>query len=258
MDGILKKTVKRLRIKGSEIVSQDMDDPVAVEKRLRIIINGKEVLKLYCTPIMIREMITGFLMTEELIKGSWCADRMSIEYGDDIVVDIPSEGEVSLEGATITSGCAGGITLQQRYEKIQDFSLRVNPERLRSLFSEFQARSLLYRDTGCIHSAAVATEKYIIAFAEDIGRHNAVDKVIGFCLLENIDLQDKIVFASGRLSSEMVSKCARWLIPVVVSRTAPTTRALEIAEEAGMTIIGFMRGDRFNVYTHPQRLLGLE
>ncbi len=258
MNGILRRLIKRVKIRKDEIISQEIEDPIAVEKRLRIIINGKEVLRLYCTPLMIREMVTGFLMTEEIIKGSWCADRMSIEYGDDIIVDIPSEGEVSLEGATITSGCAGGITFQQRQNRIQDFSFRVDPERLRSLFSEFQARSMLYRDTGCIHSAAVATGNYIIVFAEDIGRHNAIDKVIGFCLLENIDLSEKIVFASGRLSSEMVGKCAKWSVPVVVSRTAPTTRAIEMAEETGITLIGFMRGDRFNVYTHSVRISGLK
>ncbi len=258
MNGILKKLIKKVKVRKDEIVFQEIEDSIAVEKRLRITINGKEVLKLYCTPLMIREMVTGFLMTEEIIKGSWCADRMSIEYGDDIIVDIPSEGEVSLEGATITSGCTGGITFQERLEKIGDFSLRINPKRLRTLFSEFQARSMLYRDTGCIHSAAVATEDYIIVFAEDIGRHNAIDKVIGFCLLENIDLRGKIVFASGRLSSEMVGKCAKWSVPLVVSRTAPTTRAIEMAEETGITLIGFMRGDRFNVYTHSVRISGLK
>jgi FdhD protein len=95
----------------------------------------------------------------------------------------------------------------------------------------------------------------IIAFAEDIGRHNAIDKLIGYCILENIPLNGKMVLVSGRLSSEMITKCAKWSIPMVVSRTAPTTRALEIAQRTGMTVIGFMRGERFNVYTHPERIL---
>jgi FdhD protein len=94
-----------------------------------------------------------------------------------------------------------------------------------------------------------------LCLAEDIGRHNAVDKVIGYCLLEGISFSDKIMLASGRLSSEIVSKCAKWSIPIVASRTAPTSLALEIAEKSGLTVVGFIRTDRLNVYTNPQRII---
>jgi len=232
-----------------------VQDTVAAEKRLRILINGQEALKLYCSPVMIRELVVGFLMTEGIIEGSWCAERMSIEFGDEIVVDIPAEGKVNLEGGTITSGCTGGITFERDGSEMRVKSgVSIDGERLRKIFREFQKASVLYNQTGCIHSAAISDGNRIVVLAEDIGRHNAVDKAIGYCLLEDIPLNDKLILVSGRLSSEMAQKCSRWGIPIVTSRTAPTTRAIEIAERSGITMIGFMRGERFNIYTAPERV----
>ncbi len=252
MNGFLKKGIIRVT-RDSRI---ELEDPVAIEKRLRILVNGKDVLKLYCSPVMIRELVVGFLMTEGIIKGNWCAERMSIEYGDEILVDVPAEGEVSLEGSTVTSGCAGGITFDR--EIIDDSpiaeGIRISSEMLKELFGRFQKASGLYNITGCIHCAAISDGTSIMVLAEDIGRHNAVDKAVGYCILEGISLEDKIILVSGRLSSEMASKCSRWGIPIVLSRTAPTVLATEIAEKRGITMVGFVRGGRFNIYSHPYRI----
>lgn len=256
MNGIVKGKVKKVRLKENTLHIEEVEDPIAVEKALRIRVNGKDTLRLYCTPLMVRELVVGLLLGEDIIKGAWCAERMEILYGEEIVVDVLSEEDVVLEGATVTSGCVGGVTFEKRELKsVGSESLRFDPRKLKELFNEFQLRSALYHSTGCIHSAALSDGRILIAFAEDIGRHNAIDKIIGYSILEGISLEGKVMFASGRLSSEMVTKCARWSIPVIVSRTAPTTRALEIAERTGMTVIGFMRADRFNVYTHPERIL---
>ena len=252
MKGFLKKRI--IKITESK---QEIDDPVAVEKRLRIAINGREIVKLYCSPTMIRELVVGFLMTEGIIQGSWCAERMEIRYNDEIYVDVPAEGEVKLEGATITSGCVGGVTFESPIndDKASPGQITIEADQLRDLFQQFQRASTLYNLTGCIHSASVSDGKHLIVLAEDIGRHNAVDKAIGYCFLENIPLEDKIMLVSGRLSSEMVTKCIRWSVPVVVSRTAPTALSIELASQKGITLVGFMRGKRFNIYTHPERIL---
>jgi FdhD protein len=252
MNGYIKKRIYK--------ITQDCreeDDIIAIEKRLRILVNGREILKLYCSPLMIRELVAGFFMTEGIIEGSWCAERMEISYGDEIVVDIPAEGTVNLDGATITSGCVGGVTFDRASSTTytQPKELSISADQLRGLFNKFQKASSLYNLTGCIHSAAVSDGKNLIVLAEDIGRHNAVDKAIGYCFLENIPLDDKIMLVSGRLSSEMTSKCIRWSIPLVVSRTAPTALSVEMAERNGITLIGFMRGVRFNIYSHPQRII---
>jgi FdhD protein len=246
-----KWTVQKLKGKTRDKV----EDTVAEEKRLRSSINGREVLSLYCTPLMIRELVVGLIMTEGIADGI-CMERMSIIYGDEIAVDVPAEGEVRTEGAVITSGCVGGITFSKKLtDTAKDDSTKIKRSALRELFREFHARSSLYELTGCVHSAALSDGEDIICFAEDIGRHNAVDKAIGCSILEAVDLRGKIMLASGRLSSEIVSKCSRWAIPIVVSRTAPTALALNIAAETGVTVVGFVRGDRMNVYTHPERVV---
>jgi len=251
MQGSIKKKI----CKSNNGTFEEQEDHIALEKRLRVSVNGKEVLSLYCTPLMVRELVVGMFMTEGIIKGGWCAERMTIRYEDDVLVDIPSEGEVSMEGGVITSGCIGGITFPKRLAlRKTDDPFRIERKALNELFKRFQNASELYKLTGCIHSAALSDGSEILCLAEDIGRHNAVDKVLGYAILENMPFEGKIMLASGRLSSEIVSKCAKWGIPMVASRTSPTSLSLSIAEEAGVTVVGFIRADRLNVYTHPHRV----
>lgn len=252
MKGYKKKNI----VKITESHNNTVEDAVADERRLRILFNGEEALKMYCSPVMVRELVAGFLMTEGIVNGGWCGERMSIQYDEDIIVDVPVEGEVSLEGGAITSGCVGGMTFERPLnEDPVAGDVTIEKDKLRELFGQFQKRSDLYNMTGCIHSAAVSDGKHILVCAEDIGRHNAVDKVIGYCVLEDIPLHDKIILVSGRLSSEMASKCSRWSIPIVVSRAAPTALAVDIAEQRGITMVGFMRGKRLNIYTTPERIV---
>ncbi|MCE5311708.1 MAG: formate dehydrogenase accessory sulfurtransferase FdhD [Nitrospiraceae bacterium] len=260
MHGFIKKLIKKNNghaddNNGSCAVLSDQEDLIAIERRLRVSVNGKELLSLYCTPLMVRELVVGMFMTEGIINGGWCAERMTIEYGDDVMVDIPAEGEVISDGAVITSGCIGGITFPKRLalEKFDD-PFKISAADMKNLFRKFQNASELYKQTGCVHSAGLSDGQEIICIAEDIGRHNAVDKIIGYALLENLPFAGKIMLASGRLSSEIVSKCAKWKIPVVASRTSPTSLAVEIAEKSGVTVVGFIRADRFNVYSAPERI----
>ncbi len=251
MNGFIKRKIH----KNTGNSFQELEDPVALEKRLRISVNGKEILSLYCTPLMVRELVVGMFMTEDIIKGGWCAERMTIEYKDDVFVDIPAEGEVMTEGAVVTSGCIGGITFPKRLSlRKTDDSFHIEAAALKDLFRKFQNASELYKLTGCVHSAALSDGHEVLCLAEDIGRHNAVDKVIGHAILEQIPFDGKIMLASGRLSSEIVSKCAKWGVPVVASRTSPTSLAVDIAEQSGVTVVGFIRADRFNIYTHPERI----
>jgi len=245
--------VSILKIKDAS--SEEVEDVVAVEKKVRISVNGKHAMSLYCSPQMIREFVVGVVFNEGLISGGWCAERLSITYGDEINVDIPADGTIAEGEKVVTSGCAGGLSLNRKLpeERIADpsvFDLR----EIRGLYHEFQKRSEGYRSTGGVHSAALADRDRMLVFTEDIGRHNAVDKVIGYALLEDIPFAGKIMLASGRLSSEIVLKCGRCGIPVIISRAAPTSLAVDIAEASGATLIGFARGDRMNIYTGKQRI----
>jgi len=246
--------IQRKIIKRQGTSSEEREDPVAVEKRLKVSVNGKDFITLYCTPLMIKELVVGLFLTEGIITEIRPED-MKIEYGEEIRIDIRVTGDASTEGM-ITSRCIGGITLGEKrnFEKVEDdFFLETGT--LKGIFDEFQQRSELFRLTGCFHGAALSDGKKILVFAEDIGRHNTVDKVIGYSILENIPFKRKIMLVSCRLSSEIVSKCSRWGIPIVASRAAPTDLAIRIAEISGITLVGFVRGDCMNIYANPQRIL---
>lgn len=249
------KTIRITKVREGQV--EEADDLIAIEKKVRISVNGQNVLNLYCSPVMIREFIVGVIYNEGLISGEWCADRISIVHGEEILVDIPSAGTVSTSiERTITSGCAGGISLMKGLpQRIRDDGTQFGLEPIRDIFREFQKMSDVYRITGGVHSAALTDGRAMLAFAEDIGRHNAVDKVIGYSILEDISLDGRMLLASGRLSSEIALKCSRCGIPVLVSRAAPTSLAVEIAEKTGLTMIGFVRGDRMNIYTGRQRII---
>ncbi|MCX8034028.1 MAG: formate dehydrogenase accessory sulfurtransferase FdhD [Thermodesulfovibrio sp.] len=234
---------------------QQIDDAIAVEKKINIYVNEEEIVTLSASPLHIKELIVGFLMTEGILKGEWCTEKILIYNKDkEINVKVILEGFVSLEGKTITSGCMASVSfIQDLKTKIED-DISVDMNTLFNLFKEFQLKSNLYKITGCIHAAAIADREKILFISEDIGRHNAVDKVIGWALLNKVPFQGKIMLVSGRISSEMVLKTAKWKIPIIVSRTAPTSLAIDIGEEVGLTIIGFLRGNRCNIYCHGERI----
>jgi FdhD protein len=242
---------KIIKIHGSS--SEEIEDHVAVEKKLKITINGKDFITLYCTPIMIKELITGLFLTEGIFREMPL--EISIVYGNEPLVDIISNEVISTEDITIARRVAGiSYERKRKIEKVEnDFS--IDSGSLWNIFNEFQQRSDLFSLTGCFHIAALSDGEKIIAFAEDIGRHNAVDKVIGYSILNNISFNEKLMLVSCRISSEIILKCSRWGIPIIASRAAPTTLAIEIAETSGITLIGFVRGERMNIYTNPQRII---
>jgi len=258
MEPSIKKRIK----KYSAGAFSQIEDDIAIEKRLRIFIRDKEIISFFCSPSMIKELVVGFAMSEGLFegKGRFCPEDIVIEDGsfnnNEIKAHLLLEAKLDIPSVTITSGCAKGVSFFPAVgiRPIED-GISIRPEPIFDLFRKFQQRSTLYKLTGGVHSAALSDGKEIIAFAEDIGRHNAVDKIIGYSFLKGIPTKGKILLSSGRLSSEIAYKTARASIPILVSRTAPTTLAIEIAEKNNLTIIGFLRGSRFTIYSHPQRVI---
>lgn len=238
-------------------------DSVASERKLRIFADDKEILNLLCTPTMVKELIVGFGLSEGLLKTegvtnspqTWCAERIEIFYKDEEIevhlpIDVP---EVT---ATLTSGCAKGVTFiaEEELPTIQS-GLKISIHTLFERFKDFQKKSELFMTTGGVHSAALCDEKEIIVFTEDIGRHNAVDKIIGYAFLENIPLHNKVLLLSGRLSSEILTKAIKAGVPILASRAAPTDKAIEIARKSNITMVGFLRGQRLNIYSQAQRII---
>ena len=157
----------------------------------------------------------------------------------------------------ITSGCGRGASFYSAadvHEQKVESQIGISAIKVFTLVKEFQHRSQVFRTTGGVHSAALCDTKGILIFAEDIGRHNAIDKILGECLLRDISTDDRIIITSGRISSEILLKIAKRNIPMLISKSAPTDLGLRLAHNLGVTLIGFVRGERMNVYTHGWRI----
>ena len=158
---------------------------------------------------------------------------------------------------TLTSGCGTGISYnlpESLLNPPQHRPRSYNSEDLFRLMKELHDLTEQYRSHGGIHSAAIGDAGGLLLHAEDIGRHNTLDRLAGEALFKGIEAQDKMLVTSGRISSEMVAKAARLGVGLMASRTSPTDRAIELCEQAGITMVGYLRGMSMEIYSHPQQL----
>lgn len=158
---------------------------------------------------------------------------------------------------TLTSGCGTGIAYnlpQQLQSDLRDRQRSYSVDSLFRLMNQLAKQAEQYRSHGGIHSAAIGDEKGLLLFAEDIGRHNTFDRLAGEAWFKQIELDDKMLVTSGRVSTEMVAKAARLGIGLIASRTSATDKAIELCEQAGITLIGYLRGEALEVYSRPQQL----
>jgi len=237
-------------------------DSVAVEQPVAILLNGTEIVTLLCTPTDLDALAVGYLASERYIAR---ADDVSrIRVADDLSnVDVITAREFNAPVRTggahaITSGCAGGRISRDILDLASAWRVgdgpAVNPSAVRSWMKEFAGRSSVFHETGGVHSAAIHVDNRTVAFSEDIGRHNAVDKVLGRAMLDRSPLERAVVLTSGRISAEVVVKCALRRVSVIVSRGAATSLAIDLADRMGSSLIGFTRGPRMTVYTHIERV----
>jgi FdhD protein len=235
---------------------EPMDRPVVQEQPLTVYVNGRELAVLLCTPSKVRELVVGFLTFEGIIRDVESIRSLTVE-------ELFNYADVRLAGDFVpprrrvhTSGCGGGITfsLEVRDSGARHDRATVEPAALFSLFHQLYREAHGYRESRGIHTAALAEGDKLLIVAEDVGRHNAVDKVCGEALLRGIRATGKILLATGRISSEMLRKAAHMGTPIVVSRTSATSLSVDFAKRLGLTLIGYVRGDTFYVYSHPERL----
>jgi len=214
-----------------------------------------------CTPADLKDLKTGFLFTSGIINKAGDIREIIIDRERWIsyteLVDKNNMEELVFK-RLYTSGCGRGILfyniadIANRVKIASD--LRVPTERINILMADLQKKSEVYRLTGGTHSAALADADGIVLFREDIGRHNALDKVIGGGLSRGYSFEDKIIMTSGRISSEVLLKIQKCRIPVVVSRGAPTDQAVMLARDMQVTLVGFARGKRMNIYSYERRI----
>lgn len=230
--------------------------PVVEEMPLSVTVNGRHALTAMTSPSMLREFVVGFLYTERIVREPGEIESIRIE-GTTASVLTKNPFAILTSHKTVLSGCGGSTSFLDagRLPGIRS-DLTLSPEAIRAATKE-TLDSDLHRITGGIHLVGLFDDEgKAIRIAEDIGRHNALDRVIGHGLLAGTDFSQTFAVSSGRISSEMVRKCLVANIPVIVSRGATTTAAVEAAAAGGLTIVGFVRSRKMNVYTRPDRVAG--
>ncbi len=236
---------------------ETIPDDVPQEISLTVYYNGDHLLTLMCSPDSLRELVVGFLYSSCLINSAEEVKELLID-DKSLSIFVKTESSGNTGEKIYTSECGKGIMLSDLSEEILgeriEAGLKVSGSRIFQMQSELQRKSVLFKETGGVHGAALADSTGIKVFMADIGRYNAIDKVIGKALLSGLNLEDSIMLTSGRISSEIVLKIARCGTPILVSRSAPTNRAVEMAKQVNLTLIGFARGSRMNIYSGEERI----
>jgi FdhD protein len=227
---------------------------VPLERELTVYVNLRELVTILCTPAKLNYLVLGFLYSEGIISGLGDVTMMRV-CDDESEVDVRLSNP-NLELPTkrrLTSGCGGGATFTTQAQRL-DSTLAATPAEVRSLMKQLQEQIVLSQARSGMHASALADTGNLLVVAEDIGRHNTLDKIQGECLLRGVSTRDRLLLTTGRVSSEMLLKAARMQAPVVVSRHSPTGSAVSLAHDLGIALVGHVRGSRLLVYSHPERL----
>ena len=237
---------------------ESLDGDTIVETPVSLTVNGQVWLTFMCTPSDLEAMAVGFLYNEGIIETMTEVEDVRVcEHGDNVDVWLSHSVEQP-QSWRRTSGCTGGVTAVDALARV-DVSFdgdqpRIPPEAIGHLVESLFQSQELYRETGGVHTSALSDGQKIVLVAEDIGRHNTLDKIAGLCLMNKVWPETRILITTGRISSEMLQKAARLKAPILISRTSPSSLSIEMAERYGITLIGYARRDRFNVYSNSQRI----
>jgi FdhD protein len=233
------------------------------EHLLALTVNGVELATLVASPHDLSNLVAGFLRMQRLVSVPDDIVSMGICAESGVANAVIRRELPPRLVPTLTSGCGTGIVFDLPPAPGEDARDAGNagcgaasfaPDEIFSLMEGMASRAEGYRDRGGIHSAAVGEGGRVLLFAEDIGRHNTIDRIAGEALLREIDLSGKMLATSGRVSSEMAAKAAMLGIALIASRTSPTDLAVRLCRERGIALVGYLRGRTFNVYAHPSRL----
>ncbi|UTR05679.1 formate dehydrogenase accessory sulfurtransferase FdhD [Alkalihalobacillus sp. LMS6] len=246
-------------------VEETMMDTVATEIPITVKMNGEEVVTMISSPDYIEDMVVGYLISEGLVSSVNNIEQIRYEAPRGFVHLTVNQSinplHQQLQTKRYLTSCCGMSRQSfifasdaKTTKTMHTRSVTITPEQCLMLMQELQETANTFKETGGVHNAALATQEGIVLMRMDIGRHNALDKIYGYCLRNQISLDDKVLLFSGRLSSEIVLKVAKIGCEMILSKSAPTNRALEIAEELQITTVGFIRQQSMNVYTMQERI----
>jgi FdhD protein len=264
----MKESILKPIIQFSKDEFHEINDEIAIETIISILINGKPISSILCSPILEKELAIGYLYNSGILESFNEIQSINIEnYNIDFIFkdqfDIDSRLTNSLfVNRIISSGCgAPEYWLQVKKGKGLsriDSKLQVSAQAIFKITTNLNQSAKIFHQTGATHAAGLydpAANQIIVA--EDIGRHNAVDKAIGYSLSHEIRLDDKILVSTGRLTADIIFKSAKCKIPIVASMAAATDSGISTATSTNTTLIGFVRGKRLNIYTNPFRITNI-
>lgn len=234
-----------------------VDAAVIDEVTVTLHVNGQALTSFMCSPVGLEAMALGFLRNEGLIAGLEEVELVKLSHSS-TCVDVWLRREFMAPSHAIrTSGCSGGITFDDLAGQRPSLPLGdpVTPQQVIARYFELRAAETLYPITRGVHASALCTPEALLLLAEDVGRHNTLDKLAGKAMLERVDTAGCLIVTTGRISSEMLGKAAKLGVPVVASRTSPTSRSVALAQAWNITVIGYVRRDSLRVYSAPDRLV---
>ena len=257
--------------------------PVIAETPWVLYVDRRELVTFMCSPIGLHQLALGFLLSEGIIgcladvwqlKVYLDEDRVYMYFPDagldgvlpmqtceeatgSIDVRLRTPMAARPEKRILTSGCGGGVTfddLSGSRPPLQS-DLRISTSQISQLMRQLNESAALYRASRGVHTSALADTDQLLVLAEDVGRHNTLDKIRGACLLQELPTRDRVLVSSGRISSEMITKARKMEVPIVMSRTSPTISSIRLAQSWNMTLIGYVRGRQMRIYTGTERII---
>ena len=225
-----------------------------VEMKMTIYVNSQKLVNILCTPQKLKYLVLGFLYEQKVISGMDDVLNLQLSKEKGIAeVKLKNPDFELPENGDLTSGCGGGTFFRSQCREI-DSQVTIKPGEVIYLMKKLGEQMELYRSSGGVHTSALATSKELILVAEDIGRHNTLDKILGECLVREIPTKDLILLCTGRISSEMLQKATKMQVPVIISRHSPTAKAISMANDMKITLIGRAREEQLVVYSYPERI----
>lgn len=249
------------KVTGIDHDGNDVTTSVTVERPLTLYLNKREIVTMMTICDYPEYLAVGYLVNQNMLHAD--DEILQVEYAEDINTVIvqtrrETDFEDKLRKKTLTSGCAQGTVFGDVMEKFEDVTLseqaHIETGWMYRLLHLVNTIPSLYLEAGAIHGCALCHEDKILLYMEDVGRHNAVDKIAGYMYLNNMDGGDKIIYTTGRLTSEMVIKTVQMGIPILISRSGFTAWGVELARDVGLTLIGRARGKRFVALSGFQRI----
>jgi len=270
---LFKRKIKILKIKKD--IKEEIEDMVLYETPIDLYVNSEQIVNIICLAKDLKELSVGFLFSLGIINSiSDIKDIIVNELENFVKVDLNDNVDFNIEeldvnpvSRVIDTTCGISSPWRNTIKKSLDeakvkeelktkSNIRVKASMILSAIKKMQTSTPLYRETGGCHGAAIFDiNGKLLSIKEDIGRHNAIDKVIGEILLKELNFDNVFLTSTGRLTGDSVLKALRARIPIVVSFSAAIESGIRLAFAYGITLIGFARGARMNIYTHPQRII---